>query len=46
MVIVAEWSNALDCGSSSRKTFGGSNPLFHPMFIFYLCSGTLNVHNL
>lgn len=30
MVLVAEWTNALDCGSSSRKAFMGSNPIFYP----------------
>jgi hypothetical protein len=30
MVFVAEWPNALGCGPSTRKSFVGSNPIFHP----------------
>lgn len=41
MVIVAEWLNALDCGSSIRKDFVGSNPIFHPFNFFVLFQNML-----
>lgn len=34
MVIVAERSNAPDCDSGIRKNFVGSNPIFHPIWLY------------
>lgn len=32
MVLIAEWSKALVCGTSIRKDFASSNLVHHPIF--------------